>query len=578
MWDWPEHATNKGDMTGHAALFEIAKHRGDMKEDLLSKKVAVMAHLIGRVQPSRRSLSIAVLTRRNDVAEGIASQLEQRGVRTALEGATQICDNDLVQVMLSLVKFAEHPGDTFAWEHIRMTPLGALLPPKERAALEILGDIYDHGFAYLVRTWAHLLETRGAQTLNDFCRRRLGELLAASKMFDATGNKSCLDYIDFIRSFTIPASSHSGAVQVLTTHKAKGLEYDVVFLADLDGSQSITRARGGGVKVKKGPDGEPRWALVMPNRAVSEQDATLAGFLGELDRESFLEELCVLYVGMTRAAKALYMLVEQKGPSSKAVRPADIVRDTLITGEVPRGDEKALAALDAVCLYAKGPENWYEKYPAAKEATLAHGTERKLRVSFDEALEATAPSRMEKRTVSLSALLEGRTQEALVLGLAVHSIFERLKDPGSQDVEAIAKEWRECTEFGDEVKAQASEMFLNACASAEVRSALTVTAEHATVWIEKAFDAVVDNQWVSGVFDRVMLVARETGGFRQATIIDYKTDYVGNEKDIEGIVATYRPQLLLYRTVLGRLVDLAEEHIEMKLVLAAPARVVAIEP
>ena len=39
------------------------------------------------------------------------------------EGRAFIKDNPVVSVLLSLVKFAAHPGDTLAWRHLQMSPL-----------------------------------------------------------------------------------------------------------------------------------------------------------------------------------------------------------------------------------------------------------------------------------------------------------------------------------------------------------------------------------------------------------------------------------------------------------------------
>lgn len=83
-----------------------------------------------------------------------------------------------------------------------------------------------------------------------------------------------------------------GAVQVLTIHAAKGLEYEHVFLVDLNGKT------GGGsseLRVQEGDDG--RWSIALIS-ASSDWEIRDGG------RSSAEERRC-LYVGMTRAKRTL---------------------------------------------------------------------------------------------------------------------------------------------------------------------------------------------------------------------------------------------------------------------------------
>ena len=86
--------------------------------------------------------------------------------------------------------------------------------------------------------------------------------------------------------------SAAGAVQVLTIHAAKGLEYERVFLVDLNAG---TRGAGGGLRVQEGDDG--RWSVALI-RESSDWDVRDGG------RSSAEERRC-LYVGMTRAKRGL---------------------------------------------------------------------------------------------------------------------------------------------------------------------------------------------------------------------------------------------------------------------------------
>ncbi len=80
-----------------------------------------------------------------------------------------------------------------------------------------------------------------------------------------------------------------------------------------------------------------------------------------------------------------------------------------------------------------------------------------------------------------------------------------------------------------------------------------------TLWREKAFDVVLDGQWVSGVFDRVVIFRSESGQPRRAVIYDFKTD----ENDL---AETYGEQMGLYRRSLGFLIGLPEQKIASTLI------------
>ncbi len=84
----------------------------------------------------------------------------------------------------------------------------------------------------------------------------------------------------------------AGAVQVLTIHAAKGLEYEHVHLVDLNGR---TPGAGGGVRVQEGDDG--RWSISTISNS-SDWDI-------RDDGRSSAEERRCLYVALTRAKRSL---------------------------------------------------------------------------------------------------------------------------------------------------------------------------------------------------------------------------------------------------------------------------------
>ena len=144
--------------------------------------------------------------------------------------------------------------------------------------------------------------------LDAFSRRRLDELLAAARLFDTTGSRSLLDFIEFCDAYAVTDLPAENAVHVMTMHKSKGLGFDLVLLPDLQ-YRGITSARRLELGVGRGPppEREARWVLRLPPRKVAEADPVLGRYVEEADRDACFEELCLLYVALTRAMEQLYV-------------------------------------------------------------------------------------------------------------------------------------------------------------------------------------------------------------------------------------------------------------------------------
>ena len=90
-----------------------------------------------------------------------------------------------------------------------------------------------------------------------------------------------------------------------------------------------------------------------------------------------------------------------------------------------------------------------------------------------------------------------------------------------------------------------------------------------SLWREKAFDVTIEGQWISGVFDRVIIFRNAAGEARHAAIYDFKTD--------QGEVAdAYRGQMSLYRKSLGFLIGLPEEKITSSLIAVRTGEAITV--
>ena len=82
------------------------------------------------------------------------------------------------------------------------------------------------------------------------------------------------------------------------------------------------------------------------------------------------------------------------------------------------------------------------------------------------------------------------------------------------------------------------------------------------LWREKSFEVMLDGEWVSGVFDRVVLNLDAETNPISATIYDFKTDQATNSE----IEARYALQMESYRQALCAITKLSPGAIETRLI------------
>jgi hypothetical protein len=82
------------------------------------------------------------------------------------------------------------------------------------------------------------------------------------------------------------------------------------------------------------------------------------------------------------------------------------------------------------------------------------------------------------------------------------------------------------------------------------------------LWREKAFDLMIDGEWVSGIFDRVVIHCSTEGQPVSATIYDFKTDH-GTDTEIE---ERYVGQMAVYRQAVCKLLAIPRESVSTKIV------------
>ncbi len=579
---WRPHASNAGvrGLPGCAAALEVPREKQDAAGDA-RRRHDLAGALIRSLDPVRAGLSVAVLVRNNRDGAAAAAALRRAcpGVPVVHEGRGGIFDNAVVPLLRALLRHAAHPGDPVAARHVAFSPLGAALDteaPRDDRAGALLRDFTAAGAEDFLRAWGARLTA--AHRLTPFERQRLDDLYAAARAFDAAGGGDTDAFLDHLDGFELRAPDAPAAVRVMTIHQAKGLGFDVVILPALNESQGWTAGRE---RLLSGPPdetGAPDWLLCAPRALVVEADSVLRAAAERAAAEQAFEELCVLYVALTRARHALYLVTTAAAETSEKLDAAAVVRATL----AGPAETVEIGGLAAQRIYLAGDWTWTpgagRESPAVPpppaeglSSVVARAAARRRR------LRRVRPSaEAEARDLLAGALFAADARAGADRGTLLHALFERVEWAETTDLDAAAADWRRACAPSAELAEELERELRAVLAADETRAALARPPAGAELWREKNFDIALDRDWITGCFDRVTLERDAAGGWTAAHVLDYKSNLVETPADLDRLRDHYRPQMLRYRQVLSGLTGLPPERIRATLLFTRVARAVNV--
>ena len=562
--EWRDHESARPQIGGHAALL----HAEDE-----AARFATALRLLHEIEPLERGLTCALLVQKNDTAARLADYLRREGGLPAVaESDLHVCtDNPLGAALLALAKAAAYPGDTFAQTHLKMTPLGAVLAAEELATPEaltrrVLGQIHAEGFERTMAAWVRRLESRLA-TDDAFSRERARQFTAAAGLFDATGSRDVAEFIQFMERHTVREADTEAVVRVMTVHKAKGLGFDLVILPDLEGTK--LDARRDGLAVQRAADRSVEWVLDLPGKIFAEQDAVLGAHVRAAEADACYESLSLLYVAMTRAKRAMYLIAKPPGKSTSRNFPK-LLAETL--GE--EGAAVRVGKLDLAGAFAEGDPDWHTRIAPPVVAPLRGVEVARLdpaAVARSRRLPALRPSEEvpgAREAAEMFAL--GGDGSAADFGSVVHELFAEVEWADGAEIRRLTAKWAMCGAAG---------AVALACLRAPDLTGVWArpsSAASAGVWRERAFEIVLDGTWVTGVFDRVVVERDTTGRAVRATVFDFKTDGVEHDADTGAAVVRHAAQLNLYRRAAAVLSGLAASAVVGELVFTRLRRRVVL--
>ncbi|MBM3826963.1 MAG: hypothetical protein FJ410_09655, partial [Verrucomicrobia bacterium] len=518
-------------------------------------------------------ITCAILVSKNEQAAEITEQLRRVGIEAADEAAAEIAmDNPFTAGVVALIKNAAHPTDRLSKGMAEMSPSAKAYVDAcggwEPARLRMAEVFYGRGGEALLQ---ELLKGRvpdGETNAERFLAKRVQQILALAVKFDEDERRDLARFANHLEKSSLRDTADPRSVQVLTIHRSKGLQYTAVYLPCLNSDkQKIAEVRVKDPLVRTDAEFTPEWVLTRPKTAVCEADpGTLEAVLTEERTAAAYENLCRLYVGMTRAIRRLVLVTDELKPEvredltdEKLERKYDFATliEAVLGGTGAEGAKlkqlKMKGACDAEIVFSRGSDAWIRS------------TVKTEAVSDERAARDVSALTPVQRTERLRPSKSGKTFEGgwrpgkdvargKVFGTLVHELFNHL----AWDAEAFqagleTREWPvETPELYDEAVAS-----IRACLRSAPVAGLLRKTDGAVLWNERKATLMHEGKIINAVFDRVHVVPGQS-----ATVIDYKT----NDCSLEHLKEMYQGQMDLYRVAVAKLCGLEAGKVRCVLV------------
>ena len=578
IWKTHESAEKLASLPGVSRLYMVKPiYNSFGNEDYSETVYPLVVELLNEVQPWRHGWECAILVSKNDHIAMVVDALRCAGIEASGDAfVARALDNPATSLLYSFIKWVVHPSDEFCHQHLRMSPFGPAIDDfGESCRKEFLDTLTMLGIEAAIEPWTQRLDLPTSDT---FSKSRVLEFLDLCRRFDDLGRRDADAFLRFVEySKSMPTGAGGASVKVMTIHRSKGATFDMTVVLGLDGND-ISSLRRNNLHVGRHADRTPKWVLELPSEGICQGDSVLREAYSGARAEASYENLCKLYVGLTRARYGLYVIAPE--PSKSSPNFSKLLQQTL---------ELDLEELPPM----RGAKGWCSRIKIAWESPLGDGfwfknktlLERKKKDSSqaevpagiiameneksyaEKRLARIEPSRVESdSSKSIPRILTTPDSGARQFGIEVHALLARidwvdgtvhetLKSLGVHANNEVLQHVEECLRFP---------------AVAELFKRPTNLFE---VWLEKPFLTVLiqDDREVycSGVMDRVVLHFDDSGNPISAEIIDFKSDR-------EPFPEKHRGQMETYRRVLEQLIDLQEDNIHLQLVFTRTGEVVRL--
>ena len=544
--DFSKHKSAR-DFSGYAEMSFIAPPGEDeddatQKELIYDKVVEVLRTLTDADSKPRNGMSIAILVRSNDNADEIQKYLVTKMpalptllVKDSLAAAA--CP--MGEILLYFFKWLLHPGDLAALNVVRASFLADFIGKEPSVShAKLMQELQSIGFLGMMHTLKATLPEEDAQANQPIILRWLNEAV----VFDAKGS-SLAEWVQHMKNLSMQAAGASGAVQIMTMHKSKGLEFDAVILPYTsreasDATKHLTCFVADDCQsLILPPGGKKEWARF---------GTLFTSMTARWQQQQRKEAYNLLYVAITRAKRANYIichgarLVEYKPLKSGEIKE-DWKGCAHSTGGLLRQacvwmDSKEDVSYDALTenhtYITRGNPSWYEELkPKYTDSELS---------SYIPPLGAAIPRRKRSNPSKLAKAEDKQTKEPEVAPKAKSTTMSYTGTKGADFGNMVHECWETI-----EWKSDAADAWYNTIATSPLSAkdderarqvvaaalqqpevaALFTRQPGQVVYNEQPIEAITeDNEWLSGTIDRLVLTYDESGKVTAAHIIDFKTN------------------------------------------------------
>lgn len=307
-------------------------------------ETGVVLQIVRSALAENPTYRIGILVRGRRHLGSITTALSEAGIPVAASDIDRLSDQAVVQDLVALTRALLHPADRTAWLAILRAPWCGLsisslamlfdgrkdrtvwqylssdinvdvLARRERAALARFCEIVGVALAaagrepiapLLERTWVTLGGPDAYRDVNLTHAERYFELLSNYERREKLVTAQRLDEL-LARQYVAPPTHAGSAVEIMTVHRAKGLEFDVVVLPGLGRAPPAEPHRLLTWKQHIGASGANLLFAPIPEVGTS-GDGVHAYLHGADTKELEDEAYRLLYVALTRPREQLHLV------------------------------------------------------------------------------------------------------------------------------------------------------------------------------------------------------------------------------------------------------------------------------
>ncbi|MDE0156324.1 MAG: UvrD-helicase domain-containing protein [Gammaproteobacteria bacterium] len=333
--------------------------RGQDRSRTDAREAELVLEQIRKIQALSNSESIAILVRSRPHLKSITALLTQREVPFQAVEIEHLETRPVIQDLLALTRALHHPADRVAWLALLRAPwcglkladlltlsansrndtiwnclqdkqrLAALSPDGRHRAARLY-DVLEQAYAlqgrmplrrWVESAWLNLGGPATLETATDL--RNAGRFFELLDELDRGGDLlGTEELVKRVKGLYARADTRADdTLQVMSIHRAKGLEFDHVILPGLS-----RRSRSDDPQLllwsenprSEDPQSDGSDLLLAPVRASDEENSPIYDFIRGLEKKKqYHEEGRLLYVAATRARKSLHLIgninVEEDG-------------------------------------------------------------------------------------------------------------------------------------------------------------------------------------------------------------------------------------------------------------------------